>query len=113
MAAGIGEAIGLQDKPNLFAAQAAGTLARLSAEESARETARRKAQEKDEADTKKVISDADIYSKNTTWHKMFGPAAQRELRDFANDMINYKVEIQMLQEKELIRSHDYKSYMVG
>jgi hypothetical protein len=92
MAAGIGEAIGLQDKPNLFAAQAAGTLARLSAEESARETARRKAQEKDEADTKKVISDADIYSKNTTWHKMFGPAAQRELRDFANDMINYKVE---------------------
>jgi len=90
--AGIGEAIGLQDKPNLFASQAAGALARLSAEESAREAARRKAQEKDEADTKKVISDADIYSKNTTWHKMFGPAAQRELRDFANDMINYKVE---------------------
>jgi len=92
MAAGIGEAIGLQDKPNLFAGQAAGALARLSAEESAREAARRKAQEKDEADTKKVISDADIYSKNTTWHKMYAPAVQREMADFANDYIKYKSE---------------------
>lgn len=92
MAAGIGEAIGLQDKPNLFAAQAAGALARLSAEESRREAARRKAQEKDEADIKKVISDADIYSKNTTWHKMYAPAVQREMADFANDYINYKTQ---------------------
>lgn len=92
MAAGIGEAIGLQDKPNLFAAQAAGALARLSAEESRREAARRKAQEKDEADTKKVIGDADIYFKNTTWHKMYAPAVQREMADFANDYINYKTQ---------------------
>ena len=92
MAAGIGEAIGLQDKPNLFAAQAAGALARLSAEESRREAARRKAQEKDEADIKKVISDADIYSKNTTWHKMYAPAVQREMADFVNDYINYKTQ---------------------
>ena len=92
MAAGIGDAISLQDKPNLFAAQASQTLARLSAEESAREAARRKAQEKDEADTKKVIADSDIYSKNTTWHKMYAPAVQREMADFANDYIKYKSE---------------------
>lgn len=90
--AGIGDAVAHQDKPNLFAAQAAGALARLSAEESRREAARRKAQEKDEADTKKVIGDADIYSKNTTWHKMYAPAVQREMADFANDYINYKTQ---------------------
>jgi len=90
--AGIGDAVAHQDKPNLFASQAAGALARMSAEESRREAARRKAQEKDEADTKKVISDADIYSKNTTWHKMYAPAVQREMADFANDYINYKTQ---------------------
>jgi hypothetical protein len=92
MEAGIGDAIAHQDKPNLFASQAAGALARMSAEESRREAARRKAQEADDADTKKVISDSDIYSKNTTWHKMYASAAQREMADFANDYIKHKVE---------------------
>jgi len=86
----VGEAIGLSDKPNLYANVLNSTLARQDAKEARDADNRRKAQEKEEAEAKKVVGAADIYLDPSKWHRMYSGAATKEIVNFKNDFIDYK-----------------------
>lgn len=88
----VGEAIGLSDKPNLYANVLNSTLARQDAKEARDAENRRKAQEKEDAAAQKAVSAADVYLDPAKWHRMYSGAATKEIVDFKNDFINYKNE---------------------
>jgi len=106
----LGDAIGLQDKPNLFASNLNASLARQSQKEAAQEAARRKAQEKDDAEFNKITSGKDFVLDPKIWDKRYSGVASKEMeaslgkilkirKDNPNDWHN-------LVNQELLGLHD-------
>lgn len=84
MESGLGEAIGLQERPNLFANVASATLAREDAKERAAAEALRKKREAEDASNKKLFSEADVFFRNSKFHNYVAGAARADFADTLN-----------------------------
>lgn len=85
----LGDAIGLQEKPNLFGNIANSALASQSAAEARAAAALQKKQEQENADFNNLIKDGDVFFKGKNWHNYTAGAAKAELTDALNRV--YKV----------------------